>query len=209
MKGGGKRERGSAKAGPSSGADRRAARSAAGEASGGSDATVEMARQLAAIVETHSLSELVVDTPSLTLTLRRGGWSSAAGGAHPMMAAIPPAPVSMPVAHAPAFGRPVDSAPAASAGAAGAAAAPAKPDADHHVVTSPFVGTFYSSPGPDSEPYVSLGQKVDRGQVLCIVEAMKLMNEIEADKPGVVVAVLVENAQPVEYGQPLFRLSPK
>ena len=121
------------------------------------------------------------------------------------MAAIPPAPVSMPAIHAPALTRPADAAPTAAT----AAAAPAKPDADHHVVTSPFVGTFYSSPGPDAEPYVSVGQKVDRGQVLCIVEAMKLMNEIEADKPGVVVAVLVENAQPVEYGQPLFRLSPK
>jgi acetyl-CoA carboxylase biotin carboxyl carrier protein len=201
MKGGGKRERGAVKAAPSSGADRRATRSAAGEASGSSDPTVEMARQLAAIVETHSLSELVVDTPSLTLTLRRGGWSSGAG--IPM--AIPPAPVSMPAIHAPALARPADAAPAAVA----ATAAAAKLDADHHVVTSPFVGTFYSSPGPDSEPYVAVGQKVERGQVLCIVEAMKLMNEIEADKPGVVVAVLVENAQPVEYGQPLFRFSPK
>ena len=209
MKGGGKRERGSVKAGPSSGADRRAARSAGGEASGGSDPTVEMARQLAAIVETHSLSELVVDTPSLTLTLRRGGWSSGAVGPGSMMAAIPPAPVSMPAIHAPALARPADATPAALAPTAGPAGATAKPDADHHVVTSPFVGTFYSSPGPDAEPYVSVGQKVDRGQVLCIVEAMKLMNEIEADKAGVVVAVLVENAQPVEYGQPLFRLSPK
>ena len=204
MKGGGKRERGAVKAAPSSGTDRRATRSAAGEASGGADPTVEMARQLAAIVETHALSELVVDTPSLTLTLRRGGWSSGAGGPGSMMAAMPPAPVSMPAIHAPAPVRPADAAPAALA-----AAAAAKPDADHHLVTSPFVGTFYSSPGPDSDPYVAVGQKVDRGQVLCIVEAMKLMNEIEADKPGVVVAVLVENAQPVEYGQPLFRLSPK
>ena len=74
-------------------------------------------------------------------------------------------------------------------------------------MTSPFVGTFYRKPNPDSAPYVSLSDRVQRGQVLCIVEAMKLMNEIEADAAGTVKAILVENGQPVEYGQPLFILA--
>ena len=161
------------------------------------DATVEMARQLAAIVEAHSLSELVVDTPDLTLTLRRGGVAYEVA----MPALHAPAPVvhhhAAPAAHAPAA-RPHAEAPAAPAAA---------PVADGHVVTSPFVGTFYRSPTPDSDPYVTEGQRVEKGQVLCIVEAMKLMNEIEADKAGVIAGVLVQNGQPVEFGQPLFRIA--
>ena len=75
-------------------------------------------------------------------------------------------------------------------------------------VTSPMVGTFYSSPSPDSDPYVSVNQKVAVGQVVCIVEAMKLMNEIESEVSGRIVQVLVENAQPVEYGQTLYLIDP-
>jgi acetyl-CoA carboxylase biotin carboxyl carrier protein len=75
-------------------------------------------------------------------------------------------------------------------------------------VTSPFVGTFYGRPNPDSPPYVTLGARVERGQVLCIVEAMKLMNEIEADAAGTIAEILVKDAQPVEYGQPLFKIAP-
>jgi acetyl-CoA carboxylase biotin carboxyl carrier protein len=75
-------------------------------------------------------------------------------------------------------------------------------------VTSPFVGTFYRRPNPDTSPYISLNERVEKGQVLCIVEAMKLMNEIEADAAGTVVAILVEDNQPVEYGQPLFKIAP-
>ena len=72
----------------------------------------------------------------------------------------------------------------------------------------PVVGTFYRKPNPDSSAYVSQGERVERGQVLCIVEAMKLMNEIEADISGTIVAILVEDNQPVEYGQPLFKIAP-
>ncbi len=75
-------------------------------------------------------------------------------------------------------------------------------------VTSPIVGTFYRAPSPDAQPFVEVGQKVDKGTVLCIVEAMKLMNEIESDSDGVIVKVLVENSQPVEYGEPLFLIDP-
>jgi acetyl-CoA carboxylase biotin carboxyl carrier protein len=75
-------------------------------------------------------------------------------------------------------------------------------------VTSPIVGTFYRAPNPDAEPYVKVGDHVTKGQTLCIVEAMKLMNEIEADVSGTIVRVLPENAQPVEFGQRLFAIRP-
>lgn len=87
-------------------------------------------------------------------------------------------------------------------------AAPAEavePDEDEYV-TSPFVGTFYRSPSPDADPFVEVGDEVGPGQVLCIVEAMKLMNEIEVEAPGRIVEVLVEDGKPVEYGDRLFRL---
>jgi acetyl-CoA carboxylase biotin carboxyl carrier protein len=75
-------------------------------------------------------------------------------------------------------------------------------------ITSPIVGTFYRSPSPEAAPFIEVGSKVNIGQVLCIVEAMKLMNEIESDTEGVVVKILVENGQPVEYGEPLFLIEP-
>jgi acetyl-CoA carboxylase biotin carboxyl carrier protein len=73
-------------------------------------------------------------------------------------------------------------------------------------ITSPFVGTFYSAPNPEAAPFVGVGTKIKKGQVLCIVEAMKLMNEIEAEVDGTIEQLLVENGQPVEYGEPLFKL---
>ena len=85
----------------------------------------------------------------------------------------------------------------------------AAPADDHlHWVTSPIVGTFYRAPNPDAEPYVKVGDFVEQGHTLCIVEAMKLMNEIEADRSGTIVKVLPENAQPVEYGERLFAVRP-
>jgi acetyl-CoA carboxylase biotin carboxyl carrier protein len=169
----------------------------------GDNPTVELARQLAAIVDSHSLTELVMDTPELTLTLRKGGTGEA-------MAAAPTA-IAMPTAALPvATSTGTGPAPAPSSSAARAQTAPpaARAEPDYHVVTSPFVGTFYRSPSPDADPYVVEGQRIEKGQVLCIVEAMKLMNEIEADSSGVIAAILVQNAQPVEYGQPLFRIAP-
>lgn len=73
-----------------------------------------------------------------------------------------------------------------------------------HIVRSPMVGTFYRSPSPGAKPFVEVGQRVEVGDTLCIIEAMKILNQIEADKAGVIAKVLVENAQPVEYNQPLF-----
>jgi acetyl-CoA carboxylase biotin carboxyl carrier protein len=105
-------------------------------------------------------------------------------------------------------GRVVAAGPVASVPAAPAAAAATSADADADAVfvTSPFVGTFYRAPAPDLPPFVDVGARVTPGQTLCIVEAMKLMNEIEAEVAGTVVEVLVETGKPVEYGQKLFRL---
>jgi acetyl-CoA carboxylase biotin carboxyl carrier protein len=107
-----------------------------------------------------------------------------------------------PMGYAPAAA----AAPAASAPAAPAAPAAAAEPAGHKV-RSPMVGTFYRAPSPESKNFVELGQTVKQGDVLCIIEAMKMMNQIEADKSGTVTAILVENAQPVEYDQPLFVIS--
>jgi acetyl-CoA carboxylase biotin carboxyl carrier protein len=93
---------------------------------------------------------------------------------------------------------------APAAAAQPAAAAPAAPVIQGHVVKAPMVGTFYRSPNPGGPPFVDIGQTVKEGDPLCIIEAMKLLNEIEADKSGVIKEILVENGEPVEYGQPLF-----
>jgi len=98
---------------------------------------------------------------------------------------------------------------AATAAAAAAAESAAEAPADEalpdgHTVLAPMVGTFYRAPSPGAAPFVEVGQSVQEGDALCIVEAMKLLNEIEADRAGVIKAVLVENGEPVEYGQPLF-----
>jgi len=99
--------------------------------------------------------------------------------------------------------------PVAAAPEAAPAAAPSPPEDDGlAVITSPIVGTFYSASGPDAAPFVSVGAHISSGQVICIVEAMKVMNEIEAEINGEVVEVLVGNAEPVEYGDALFRIRP-
>ena len=96
-------------------------------------------------------------------------------------------------------------APVVVAAAPAVAAEPAKPAvAEGHVVKSPMVGTFYRSASPGSKAFVDVGQQVNSGDTLCIIEAMKLLNEIDADQAGVIKAILVENGQPVEFGQPLF-----
>jgi len=114
-----------------------------------------------------------------------------------------PAPAATP---APAQSNPA-APPAAPATAAGAAAEP--PQSDGLVeIRSPMVGTFYRSPSPDAPPYVEAGARVSKGQTLCILEAMKLMNELESEVAGVVREILIENSEPVEYGQVLFRIEP-
>ena len=105
----------------------------------------------------------------------------------PIVTASLPAPVAAPVAAAPA--------------------APAVSPAKDKAIKAPIVGTFYKAPSPDAPPYVKVGDKVRKGQVVCIIEAMKLMNQIESDVEGVISEVLMENGQPVQFGQELFRLT--
>jgi acetyl-CoA carboxylase biotin carboxyl carrier protein len=117
--------------------------------------------------------------------------------------------VSAPVVQgAPASASPAPSKSSAPAPAAVAAPAPPPPsdDADLHYVKSPIVGTYFEAPSPGSPPFIKVGDMVKEGQVLCILEAMKLMNEIEADATGEIVKILVSNGQPVEYGMPLFAI---
>ena len=115
-----------------------------------------------------------------------------AGLAAPVVAAVPVPAV------------PVAAAPAAVAAPAAAAAAPAEPAVTGFVVKSPMVGTFYRSASPGGTAFVEVGQNVSEGDVICIIEAMKILNEIEAEKSGTITQVLGENGQAVEYGQPLF-----
>lgn len=141
----------------------------------------------------HQMAELEWESGSSKLKVRSGKWAPAIHAAPMVMAsqavhAPVPAPTSAPAA----------SAPTAAPAASGALAA------NHKKVLSPFVGTFYRKPSPDASSYVSEGQSVKPGDTLCIIEAMKLMNEIEAEFPGKVVSILVENGQPVEFGEPLF-----
>ncbi|MGZ6125341.1 MAG: acetyl-CoA carboxylase biotin carboxyl carrier protein [Myxococcales bacterium] len=131
---------------------------------------------------------------------------------HPPIAptAVHAVPVAAPAAtlhSAPAAPSPPPAAPPPAAAPA-APAAKAADDKKTFTVNSPFVGTFYRSASPDSPPFVDVGQVVKKGQVLCIVEAMKLMNEIEAEQPGRLTEVLVQNGSPVEYGEPLYRFEP-
>jgi len=106
------------------------------------------------------------------------------------------APIAMPAA-------PVAQVPAAAA-ATPAPEAAAEPPANGHQVNAPMVGTYYASPAPGAKPFVAIGSKVQQGDTLCIIEAMKMMNQIESEVSGTVVSILVENGEPVEFGQPLF-----
>jgi acetyl-CoA carboxylase biotin carboxyl carrier protein len=125
----------------------------------------------------------------------------------------PPAAAPAMVQAVPMAAQPLSAPQAAAPPASAAAPASAAPKADSgkktFTVNSPFVGTFYRSASPDSPSFVDIGQSVKKGQVLCIVEAMKLMNEIEADQSGKLVEALIQNGSPVEYGEALFRFEPE
>ena len=112
----------------------------------------------------------------------------------------PNAPMAAPVQQ---YGAPI-AAPAAPAAPAEAESIPSTPAISGHTVNSPMVGTFYTASAPGSPDFVKIGDNVNQGDTICIIEAMKILNQIEADKSGIVTAILVENAQPVEFGQPLI-----
>ena len=163
-------------------------------------------KELVEFLKANGIAEFEIERPDLKVGLRfAGDVPAAAPGIDPaQMAALltaakgsaAPAPVAAPAT------APVSI--AASATAPEAPAAEAEPWAGAHIVKSPIVGTFYESPSPDSPAFVQVGDTVAVGKVLCIVEAMKLMNEIESDAAGEIVHVFVKREQPVEYGQPLF-----
>ncbi|HEX6837523.1 MAG TPA: acetyl-CoA carboxylase biotin carboxyl carrier protein [Polyangia bacterium] len=151
---------------------------------------------LAEVLRRHDLSELEVEEGGVRIYVRRGGGGEIAPAVQ--YATHAPAPAAHPVhASAATSGAPAASAPASSTDTS---------DGNVAYVTSPFVGTFYRSPSPDMSPFVDVGTRIKKGQVLCIVEAMKLMNEIESEIEGSIVQILVENGQAVEYGEPLFKI---
>jgi len=157
---------------------------------------MEELRELIGLMRENGLAELELEREEFRVRLRRES------------TAVDPAPLTA----APVAGPSVEKPPAPAAPAP--AAAPAHPgaqattaashDQDLHIIPSPIVGTFYRSPSPSAEPFVKIGSNVEQDTVVCIIEAMKLMNEIQAEATGEVAKIYVENGQPVEYGQPLF-----
>jgi acetyl-CoA carboxylase biotin carboxyl carrier protein len=144
---------------------------------------LDQIRAVIKLAAESNVAELTVESPTLKVTVKQ-------------------APSGAPAPHAAT----VDSAPAAAAPAGTLQPAPA---ADHLVpVIAPMVGTFYRAPNPDAPPFVNEGDRIDPGQTVCVIEAMKLFNEIQSDVGGRIVRVLAENATPVEYGQPLFLIDP-
>ena len=163
--------------------------------------TIDEIRELIRIAQESGIAELEVKQGDSCVRVTLGGSKRTELVMPTMM------PVSMPNA-----ATPVDtswvSPPAATASPAPTAAAPPEDDHQTLVVKSPIVGTYYDSPGPGDPPFVKIGDQVHPKQVLCIIESMKLMNEIEAEVAGLVVAKLVENGRPVEYGESLFKIRP-
>ena len=143
-------------------------------------------KKLIDLVQESGIAELEITEGEEKVKIVKGG--GVAISQAPLAALPPPAPAAEPRSAAPA------AAPPAAEPAAGQ---------EGHVLKAPMVGTFYRSSSPDAKPFVEVGQTVKEGQTICIIEAMKLMNEIESDFAGVVKAILVENGQPVEYGEPL------
>jgi acetyl-CoA carboxylase biotin carboxyl carrier protein len=143
-------------------------------------------REILELLKGSDVSEFELGRGDMVLKLRRG-------------------PANVPVAMPPAA--PTPAAPARPAEEPPPAPVPPKPT--YKEILSPIVGTFYRAPAPDAAPFVEVGTRVVKGQVLCIVEAMKIMNQIESDTTGTIAAIIVENAQPVAYGQTLFHVTPE
>ncbi|MGD9563236.1 MAG: acetyl-CoA carboxylase biotin carboxyl carrier protein [Pyrinomonadaceae bacterium] len=158
----------------------------------GSDASLNMdeLRELAELVNEHGFTDFEFENENIRVRLSK--------------AVAAPSVQYVPGAQPLVYGAPAAQAPAVAAAVQPSASEQPAAEEDLHSITSPIVGTFYRASGPDKDPYVTEGSKVTPASIVCIVEAMKLMNEIEAEVTGEVVKVYVENGQPVEYGQPLF-----
>src|SRR6202158_887720 len=154
---------------------------------------IQQIEQLLRFMTEHNLEEFEYSRGDLRIRLRKP--SSGVGGSVPRM--MTPPEIIIP-----------GSVEAPNASSGGAPGPEARPTEDLHLVKSPIVGTYYESPSPGTEAFVKVGTYVETGKILCIVEAMKLMNEIESDVSGEVIRIFVENGQPVEYGQPLFGIRP-
>jgi acetyl-CoA carboxylase biotin carboxyl carrier protein len=157
---------------------------------------IEDLRQLIEFLKQHQVAEFDVDRGDLKIRLKFNPPESGPASLSDLARLLRTAP-------------PAAAQAAAASTASESAAEPAvDPEAGLHLVKSPIVGTFFGSPSPGASAFVSPGDHVEKGQVICIVEAMKLMNEIEADVSGEVVRCLVSNGQPIEFGQPLFAIRP-
>jgi acetyl-CoA carboxylase biotin carboxyl carrier protein len=150
--------------------------------------------QLLRFMSEHNLEEFEYSRGDLRIRLKKPGTTTVVAAPRPLAEIIVPGAVPTPAA--------------ATAEASASAEADLRGGEDLFLVKSPIVGTFYGSPSPGSEPFVKVGSYVESGQTLCIVEAMKLMNEIESETNGEVLRIFAENGQPVEYGQPLFGIRP-
>ncbi|MGG1251428.1 acetyl-CoA carboxylase biotin carboxyl carrier protein [Brevibacillus agri] len=159
-------------------------------------------REIIKLIDQSSINEFKLETEGAKVTLKKSSGTETVVVTQPVVQAQAAAPVAAaPVAAAPA--------PVAAEAPKAAPSAPAVDDANLHKIVSPMVGTFYSAPEPGKPPYVQAGDKVNPNKVVCIVEAMKLFNEIEAEVHGEIVKVLVEDGQLVEYGQALFLVKPE
>jgi acetyl-CoA carboxylase biotin carboxyl carrier protein len=159
--------------------------------------TYDQIKELIQIVSERHLHELEIERSGFRLKISGAGAASQPAESRPS-----PVPYAAPLS-----GAAPEAPPALEPRAA--AAVPVVAASDLHLIASPIVGTFYSSPNPTADPFVRAGDRVRKGQVLCIIEAMKLMNEIECDVDGVVVEIHPRNAQPVEFGEPLFGIRPE
>ena len=148
-------------------------------------------KKLIKVFENAKVTELSIQEGDLKIKISKNGSTSS-------NAVLPQTfPVEMPVVNAPV----VESAPKDVT-----SVADTSENDNHHIIKSPIVGTFYRAPAPDADPYIQVGDSVTEGSVMCIVEAMKLMNEIECDISGKIVQILVEDGSPVEFNQPLFKI---
>ena len=158
--------------------------------------TLDEIKQLIEFIKGHELHEFELEQDGVKIRIK-------SGGNHHQVVTLPPVPAAMPLA-SPA----PPAAPADAAGAAAAAAPLTEEGSEVCIVKSPIVGTFYRSAEPGAKAFVSVGDTVRKGQVLCIIEAMKLMNEIDSEYDGEVTSVYVENGQAVQYGERLFAIKP-
>jgi acetyl-CoA carboxylase biotin carboxyl carrier protein len=146
---------------------------------------IRKVKKLIELLEESGISELEISEGEESVRISR----------HPRMAMQAPMAMGSPM---------VQAAPQGAAATPATAAGEHKPRNDEHTVTSPMVGTYYSAASPGAKPFVEIGTEIKVGQILCIIEAMKMMNQIESDKAGHVTAILAKNGEPVEFGQPLF-----